>query len=147
VGVEVNDNSLIKTAANGWGNAGAISMQQIASGDGYVEFTASETNTYRLLGLSNGNTDESYEDIDFAIDAYAGGQIRVYENGVYKGTFGSYVPGDKLRIGVGAGVVRYAKNGIEFYASARAPVYPLLVDTALYNTGSTLNAAVIDGAP
>ena len=106
VGVTVNANSLTKTAANGWGNAGAVSTQQIASGDGYVEFTASETTTYRLLGLSNGNTNTSYEDIDFAIDAYAGGQIKVYENGALKGTFGTYVTGDKLRVAVVGGVVQ-----------------------------------------
>ena len=43
VGVTVTGNSLTKTTATGWGNAGAVSTQQIASGDGYVEFTASET--------------------------------------------------------------------------------------------------------
>ena len=70
VGVTVTGNSLTKTAATGWGNAGAVSTQQIASGDGYVEFTASETTTYRMLGLSNGNTNASYEDIDFALYEY-----------------------------------------------------------------------------
>jgi hypothetical protein len=59
-GVTLSGNSLTKTAANGWGNAGAISTQTLVSGDGYVELTASETNTYRLLGLANGDTDTSY---------------------------------------------------------------------------------------
>ena len=36
----------------GWGNAGAASTQTIASGDGYLEVTATETNSYRLIGLS-----------------------------------------------------------------------------------------------
>ena len=96
VGVTVTGNSLTKTAANAWGNAGAVSTQQIASGDGYVEFTASETSTYRMLGLSNGNSNTSYEDIDFALYEYAG-QIQVYESGALKGSFGSYAAGDKLR--------------------------------------------------
>jgi hypothetical protein len=145
LGVTVNGSSLTKTAANGWGNAGAISTQTLASGDGYVEFTASEANTYRLLGLSNGNTDAGYQDIDFAIDAYAGGQIQVWENGVYKGTYGAFVTGDKLRIGVVRGVVQYYKNGSVVYTSTKTPTYPLLVDASLYSTGSTLNAAVVSG--
>jgi hypothetical protein len=145
VGVTVAGNSLTKTAATAWGNAGAVSTQQIASGDGYVEFTASETTTYRLLGLSNGNTNTAYEDIDFAIDAYAGGLVKVYENGALKGTFGTYATGDKLRIGVVSGAVNYYKNGSVFYTSTKVPTYPLLVDTSLYNTGSTLSTAVVSG--
>ena len=50
-----------------WGNAGAVSEQQITAGDGYVEFTASETSTSRMLGLPNGNSNASYTDIDFAL--------------------------------------------------------------------------------
>ena len=143
LGATASGNSLTKTAALGWNNAGAVSTQQIASGDGYVEFTASETTTYRMLGLSNGNTNTDYTDIDFGIDEYGNGQIAVYEAGVLKGTFGTYVPGDVLRVAVVSGVVKYSKNGVVFYTSTKAPVYPLLVDSALYNTGATLNNAMI----
>ena len=146
VGVTVTGNSLTKTAASAWGNAGAISTQQIASGDGYVEFTASETNTYRMLGLSNGNTNASYDDIDFALYQYAG-QIQVYENATFKGTFGTYVVGDSLRVAVVGGVVKYCKNGTVFYTSTKMPVYPLLVDTALFTQGATLSSAVLSGTP
>ena len=124
-------NSLTKTAANAWGNAGAVSTQQIASGDGYVEITASETTTYRMIGLSKGNTNASYEDIDFAL-YLALGQLRVYENLTSKGTFGNFATGDKLRIAVVGGVVKYSRNGTVFYTSTKTASYPLLVDTALY---------------
>ncbi len=67
VGVSISGSSLTKTASTAWGNAGAVSTQQIASGDGYVEITASETTTSRMLGLSNGNSSTAYEDIDFAL--------------------------------------------------------------------------------
>ena len=67
VGVSVSGNSLTKTAGDSWANAGAASTQAIASGDGYVEFTASETTTYRMCGLSHGDDDQAYPDIDFAI--------------------------------------------------------------------------------
>ena len=49
--------------------------QTIGSGDGYVEFMASETTTYRMVGLSNGNTDASYADIDFGIDLATGATV------------------------------------------------------------------------
>jgi hypothetical protein len=142
VGVAVNGNSLTKTAASGWGNAGAVSSQAIASGDGYVEFTASETTTYRMLGLSNGDTSQSYTDIDFAMYEN-GSRLEVYEAGAYKGYFGNYTAGDRLRVAVSGGVVRYSRNGTVFYSSTRTPVYPLLVDCALLSQNATLNSAVI----
>ena len=147
VGATASGNSLTKTAAGGWGNAGAISTQQIASGDGYVEFTASETNTYRMIGLSNGNTDAFYQDIDFAIWTCASGELRVYEGGTLKGTFGTFATGDKLRVAVVGGVVKYSRNGTVFYTSTKTPAYPLLVDAALFTQGATLRSAVIPGAP
>jgi hypothetical protein len=147
VGVIVSSNSLTKTAANGWGNAGAVSTQQIASGDGYVEFTASEANTYRMLGLSNGNADTSYQDIDFAIDLQGAGDVRVYESGTFRGTFGTYATGEVFRVAVVGGVVQYSKGGAVFYTSTRAPSYPLLVDTSLHGTGSTLANAFLSTSP
>ena len=142
VGATASGNSLTKTAATGWGNAGANSTQQVASGDGYVEFTASEATTYRMLGLSNGNTNSNWDDIDYALYEYAG-QLQVYEAGTSRGTFGTYAPGDVLRVAVVGGLVKYSKNGTVLYTSPKAPVYPLLVDTALYSTSATLNNAMI----
>ena len=51
VGISVAANNLTKTAGDDWSNARASSTQAINSGNGYVEFTASETTTYRMLGL------------------------------------------------------------------------------------------------
>ena len=144
-GASASGNSLTKTSASGV-NSGAISVQQIPSGDGYVEITASETGTYRMFGFSNGNTDSSYQDIDFGLDL-APGIIYVFEKGVNKGSFGSYATGDLLRVAVVGGAVRYSRNGTVFYTSTQAPTYPLLVDTWLYHLGATLNNAVVAGVP
>ena len=144
VGVTVTGNSLTATG-NGWNTAGAVSTQSIASGDGYVETTVSETSTYRMIGLSHGDTNQDYSDIDFALYPAAGGALYVYEDGVYRGYFGNYATGDTLRVAVEGGVVKYRKNGTLLYTSTVAPTYPLLVDTSLYNYGSTLNNVVISG--
>ena len=107
VGVAVSGNNLTKTAAFGWGNAGATSTKNITSGDGYVEFTASETNLSRMGGLSNGDTDQNWQDIDFAIYAANDSNLYLYEAGNYIGGFGPYAAGDTLRIGVEGGVVKF----------------------------------------
>ena len=145
VGVSASGNSLTKTSASGV-NSGAVSIQQVPSGDAYVELVASETNTYRMFGFSNGNTDASYQDIDFGLDL-APGTTYVFEKGVNKGSFGPYASGDLLRVAVVGGVVKYSRNGTVFYTSTQAPTYPLLVDTWLYHLGATLNNAVIAAGP
>jgi hypothetical protein len=145
LGVAISGNSLTKTAAEGWDNAGAASTQAIVSGDGYVEFTASETSSYRMCGLSQGDANQSYTDIDFAMYPTANSHVYVYEGGVYRGDFGTYATGDLLRVAVEGGVVKYKKNGTVFYTSSVAPSYPLLVDTSLYTAGSTISNVVISG--
>jgi hypothetical protein len=144
-GVSISGNNLTKTATTLWGNAGASSTRAIASGNGYVEFTAYSTNTYRMCGLSKGDSDLNFGDIDFALYAGAGGIVYVYEKGVFRGQVGSYAVGDVFRVSVESGVVRYRKNGILLYQSTVAPVYPLLVDTSLYSTGAAINNTIISG--
>jgi len=41
--------------------------REIESGDGYVEFTVGEINTFWVAGLSHGNTDTSFGDIRLRI--------------------------------------------------------------------------------
>ena len=118
---------------------------QLASGNGSVTVTASETTTYRLFGLSNGSADANYTEIDFALDLAPSGVLYVYENGVQRGSW-TYATGNLLQVSVESGVVKYKKNGAVFYTSTVAPAYPLLVDTSLYSQGATLNSAIITGA-
>jgi hypothetical protein len=145
-GVTASENNLTKTAAQGWGDAGAISTRSIATGDGYVEFTISETNTARVIGLSRGDTDTGYADVDFGAYPHGTGVLMVYEAGVLRGSFGSYATGDVIRVSVTSGVVRYSKNGAVFYSSTAVPSYPLLVDTALFHNGATIRGVVISGS-
>lgn len=147
VGVTVSPGSLTKTAASGWGNAGAVSVYGISSGTGYVEFTASQTSTHRMIGLSNGDGGQGYADIDFALYLDAAGNVaRAYEKGVAVALFGAYAVGDVFRVVVDGGTVTYWRNGLLLYTSAQAPVYPLIVDTALYTQPSTLTGVLLAGS-
>ena len=136
-GVSASGNSLTKTGSTGW-DAGAASVQTIRDGYGYVEFTTTEATTNCMCGLSYGDSTQSYTDIDFAIHPQGTGGLVAYESGTYRGTFGTFAAGDRLRVEVWHGVVRYLNNGSVFYTSSSAPRYPLRVDTSLYETNSTL---------
>ena len=136
VGVSVSGNNLTKTAADGW-DAGAASQNVIPGGYGYMEFTATETTTLRMAGLSFGNSDAGYGDIDFAIYLSSNSELFVYEAGSSRGQFGTYATGDHLRVELWHGVVRYRKNGLVLYTSNwEPPHYPLRVDTSLYTQGA-----------
>src|SRR3989344_8453740 len=144
VGMNVSGNNLSKTTVNNWGNGGASSVQNITSGDGYVEFTTNETNTTKFAGLSKGDPNQDYKQINFALGLNASGQIYISENTVLKyGPAGSYVPGDIFKVAVESGVVKYYKNGTIFYTSSQVPSYPLLFDTSLHHTGTTVTNAKI----
>src|SRR5439155_9409296 len=143
VNVTAEGGSLRKTAGcEGCEDAGAVSSQTITSGDGFVEFTASETTTIRVAGLSHGNTDTTSADIDFGVQLWPGGAAEVRENGLYRADT-TYVSGDVFRVAVQSGVVRYSKNGVVFYTSTVAPTFPLLVDTSLWNLNATIGNAMI----
>ncbi len=143
VGVSASGNTLTQTAPTGWGNAGAISTQSMTSGNGYVEWTVAEADSYRIGGLGHGDTDQNFTDVDFGLFPYStSGILYVIENGTGKGTF-SYVTGDVLRVAVDSGVVKYYKNGVLLYTSLVAPTYPLNFDTSLYQPGATIQNAKI----
>ncbi len=151
VGVTVNGNNLTKSAATtGW-NAGAVSTKALASGDGFVEFTVGDTNKHKMCGLSNGNTNQSYTDIDFALYPNASGLIYIYEGGIQRqqngngGIFGTYTTSTRLSVSVENGAVKYRKDGVLLYTSALAPTYPLRVDTSLYAQGASINNVVLAG--
>jgi len=135
--------SLQKTSGcDGCEDATAVSQQQIALGaNGYLEFTATETNTLRSVGLANISAGMGMADMDFAIRLQSG-NVEVREKGVYR-TGTSFVSGDVFRITVGAGVVHYYKNGAVFYVSTVAPSSALRGSASINNLGGTVSSAVI----
>jgi alpha-tubulin suppressor-like RCC1 family protein len=137
VGVSVTGNSLTKTGSTAW-NAGAASVAVIRDGYGYVEATATETNTERMIGLSRGDTNQDYPDIDFAVYLSNAGLVAVYEAGNHVASLGAYVSGDRFRVEAFHGTIRYRKNGTTLYTSPKPPAYPLRVDSSLKTTGATL---------
>ena len=133
--IQATGNSLKKVSGtNNW-DAGAVSTQTI-SGDGYVEFTAGNNTTWRMGGLGNGDSSTSYTDIEYAIYADGSGNLTIYESGNNRGTVGTYVGTDQLKVAVENGVVKYYRNSTLLYTSTVAPTFPLLVDTSL-NTVNT----------
>jgi hypothetical protein len=127
---------------DGCGDSGAVSTQVITSGNGFVQVEASETNTYRAFGLSQGHRNMETEDIDFALWLSAGGFVEVREGGVYKADT-TFATGDELRVAVVNKKIRYSKNRVVFHKSDKTSSLPLSANTALGSPGATIRNAVI----
>src|SRR5688572_2967882 len=150
VGVSISGNNLTRTMpGDGW-STGATSSQMIASGDGYVEFTASETNKKRAMGLTSNTSVTAFQHISFGMILGDNGTITIQEGLLVYGVFGTYATGDKLRVAIEGGVVKYRKNGTLLRTSTLAPTYPLYAGASIYSNSSTVTGAVItiggDGA-
>jgi RHS repeat-associated protein len=143
VGVSVSGNTLTRTmAGDGW-STGAISSQIIAVGDGYAEFTATETNKQRAFGLTSNTSVTSYQYISYGFVLGSDGAVVINENiGVY-GTFGTYATGDKFRVSIEGGVVKFRKNGTLLRTSSTAPTYPLYAGASISSNAGTITNAVI----
>lgn len=130
------------TGRTGRADAGAVSSQTIAAGNGHLEFRSPETWSERAVGLSRGNTDTSVSDIDYAVRFASNGWAQVRENGNLKASV-TYAAGDVFKIAVQGSSVVYYKNGAVIYTSSRTPSYPLLVDTSFTTLNGTIDAATL----
>ncbi|RZS99035.1 T9SS type A sorting domain-containing protein [Aquimarina brevivitae] len=142
VGLQVNGNSLKKTNTTSWWNAGAASTGKLPSGkDGWIEMTASETNTYRMFGLSQTNPDATWNSIQYNFYLMTGGNIKIYESGVFKANGGTYKVGDKIRVERKGSKIYYKKNGVVIYSSNTNPFTSLMADVSLYTPNATITNA------
>src|SRR5690606_8194232 len=96
VNASLSGTTLYKSAGcSGCGDATAISAAAIASGDGYAEFTATETGLMRSFGLSQGLGSGEVR-LNYGI-RLQGRYATVYEKGSYKADV-PFSTGDKFRI-------------------------------------------------
>ncbi len=107
------------SGCDGCPDAGAVSTQQIASGDGYMEFTAAETKTLRFVGSAAATPGQPEPPSTFAF-RLQNGIADVREGGLYRADV-PIVANDVLRVQVSGGTVSYEKNGTTFYTSAKTP--------------------------
>jgi hypothetical protein len=147
-GLESDTDSIVtKTGTSGFGNTTAIATKSLNSGNGYIKVIATEVNTQRAFGFTINNTSNGdYTLIDYAFFLGSDGQLSIYENGILVSSPGPYQAGDELVVDATAGIIRYKKNDILLYTSAVTAQYPLAIDIAFNQLGSTLGPLTIFGS-
>jgi hypothetical protein len=143
-------NTLQKTSGcDGCQDAGGVSQQAIASGNGYVQFApvvnaAAGPSLY--VGLGSGlSTPPGASQINYAFDIWPGGTYAITESGVWKHD-GTWAVGDSFKVAIEAGQVKYYQGGgaQPVYTSGTAPtLYPYVLGTTLFNVGVSVSNAVI----
>ena len=117
---------------------------ELQSGDGYVEFTITDTASARMIGFNRGDANQNYTDIDFAIHSTGGTRARVREWKLSR----------ELRvIRAGRPPPRGNRGWRRRVQEERHPPlhelghpqYPLLVDTAFYTSASTIADVTLVG--
>jgi len=143
-GVSVSGNSLTKTAASGWGNAGAGSDQILLAGeDGCLSTTITSTVGIRTLGFSPSNTDNDKTSVHFSLHLRNGGSLYIKESNANVKTGLTYSIGDLLSIERTGSTIDYKKNGTTIYTSGKSSSTDLIVDAAINNSGSKISNAKV----
>ncbi|HEX8221736.1 MAG TPA: PA14 domain-containing protein [Chloroflexia bacterium] len=137
-------NSIKKTSGGEWvWDATGVSSKGILSGDGSVQATLNGGDgSRRHFGLGIGNSNASYEDVDYAFVVQNAG-VFIWENNSEKANLGSKAVGSVLKVAVESGVVKYYINDALVYTSAKVPTYPLIFDDSIANLGGKIQNAYI----
>jgi len=139
--VTANRNSLVKVQSNGQWDGGAASYNTIYE-NGYVEFTTNENNRRKMVGISNSNANSHFNTISYAFSMEGNGTIRIYENGNNRGNFGTYSPGDRMRIEYSGGNIEYSRNGA-ILRTVAAGATSYLVDVSIRDVNATVTQAIV----
>lgn len=139
--VNVSVPGQLLATAGGWavGTYSSESMPDSAIG---FQFKVTDDVSHMVFGLSHGNTNVGYGDVDYGFclrGQHAGRplQLEVWVRGQHRGNFGNYVVGDVFTQIVGAdNKVKFYRNAELFYTESSAPTLPLLVDASFYAPSS-----------
>jgi hypothetical protein len=82
--VTTTGNAVVKTAADGWGNAGAFSDNSFGLLGDYVEYTVTETGLRFAFGISHNDPNTNYTSTEYGFIFLAGGQFNIIESGSYR---------------------------------------------------------------
>ena len=148
VGVSVSGNSITKTAANGYGNAGAFSVQSFA-GDGACKGSLTQTSKTRKLafGISSTDVNQSNTSIGYRMqNAGSGGRnLLIYDGATLLLNQASALFGSESfeirRVGT---VITYYVNGVLKATASTPSTGPMFCDAAIDKNGTTLSNATID---
>ena len=120
--------------------AGGLSIETLTAG-GFVEFTPSAG--HRLYaGLGRPDAPPGSTDIAYSFSFWPDGGWDIREKNTYRAE-GRFVAGDRFRVAIENGVVKYYKNATPVYTSRIAPASPMSLNVSLLTPNASVAEAVL----
>ncbi|RED97901.1 fibronectin type III domain-containing protein [Marinoscillum furvescens] len=140
IGADLKYGQLLKTAAYGWGNSGAVSEETIPYGsDGWVSMRIEDPDKADLaFGLSSENINNNPTSIDFGFELSRHNRAFWIREKGDRRYMGSFSMGDVFKIERKASVIYYYQSGQLIATSNQQSKSALMADVALLHTGVTL---------
>ncbi|HKL40075.1 MAG TPA: hypothetical protein VJ894_05310, partial [Cryomorphaceae bacterium] len=142
VNVSATDGSLTKINGGSNWNGGAASTAQVGYG-GSAFLVVQSNNFRRMFGLSAANNGVDQNSIRHAFHLEGNGNLRIREFSSNRGNFGSYSPGDTLRIEHTSEGALYYRNSQLLYISGLTPVPDLIVDVSLRDNNASMGSVFL----
>jgi hypothetical protein len=137
--VTTTGNAVVKTAADGWGNAGAFSDNSFGLLGDYVEYTVTETGLRFAFGISHNDPNTNYTSTEYGFIFLAGGQFNIIESGSYRILSSNYSVGDVFRIEKTLTSLVYKRNGITVRSYLlNISLGTLKIDLSIYSNGNSI---------
>lgn len=129
-----------------WWNAGTASKEKLPKKtNGWVQARISEPKGARILGLSEQNTDPSWNSVQYGLYIRENGTIQILEKGKVVFTSKEKVEkGDIIKVERKEGVLHYKKNKEIVYSSKKTFHNALYVDIAMYTPETYLQAVKLN---
>ena len=148
VGATASGTSLTKTASNGWGNAGAESLNVLpTANDGYIAYTVTTLTAGEFTyGFSDLNVDNNFYTVEYAFHRTNSGLTYVRLSGTMVVSFFVAV-NDQLTMERSGTNMIFKKNSTTLYTANNVQINSLIVDAALYSNGSSITNLKVGFAP
>ncbi len=147
-GCSVSGNNLIKTASNGWGNAGAESTNTLQPfTDGSILYTISTTTTGDFFyGFSNLNVNDEFYTIGYAFHRTNGTLTYVRLGGTSVYMFHVAV-NDVLEIKRSGTDILFKRNGSTLYTASNVSTASMVVDASIFTNGGEISDLQVSFPP
>ncbi len=140
VNIIIDGNTITKQGGhNSQFDAGGATNIRLADGD-FITYSVME-GRHTIIGLSDSNSDASWDKINYAFYVNANKKLIIYESGVKVAEdLGEYTAGTELKIKLEGGKVKYFADDVQLdYESSVDPSFSdLLVDFSLHSNGSQI---------
>jgi len=140
-GIVAQSGTFSKTAAVNW-NACAASTDGIQSSQSCirgVSFVIPRDGIDVMLGWASNEAQRGrthFDSVTYAVDISSCKDLRVYESGTHKGTFGTARAGDTVAVVLNdQSNIDYCVNGEVRYTSQQPPQFPLYLKLCAYSQG------------